>query len=269
MSTQTLYAQISKKYSGLSREQFATQLMKDSIDVGKAVVNILGSTGIAGFKFNIPEREQIKLQSKATDHYIDTNVPVQDHIAQEPIIITLGGFQGDYFYSVNQIEDMLAKVVPTMALVKAFLPQLPDSAKQQLAKKYQQITQSTNIPKALQTDSQTKNFSQMDLFKLFQEVYKLKSPQSRAFFFFKSLWKSKAMFSVETTWERFDNMIITDVTPIRDNNADITDFTVSFKQILITSSLVRNLNNAAGRTRQQLAEVAQKGLDKGQEASAI
>lgn len=269
MTTETFYAQISKKYSGLSREQFATQIMKESVDIGKAIVNILGATGIAGFKFNIPEREQIKLKSRATNHYIDTNSPVQDHIVQEPITITLGGLHGEYFYSVNKIENMLAKVVPTLALVKTFIPKLPDAAKQRLLKKYQQITHSETVPKALQVTGQTKNFSQMDLFKLFQEIYKLTSSQARAFFFFKSLWKSKAMFSVETTWERYDNMIITDVTPIRDGNADITDFTVSFQQISITTSLVKSLENVAGRTRQQLAEVAQKGLDKGQEVSAI
>lgn len=269
MSTQTFYAQVSKKYSGLNREQYATQLMKDSIDIGKAIVNILGNTGIAGFKFNIPEREQIKLQSRATDHYIDTNSPVQDHITQEPITITLGGLHGDYFYSVNQIEDMLAKVVLTLALVKQFIPKLPDSAKQNLLKKYQQITHTDNVPKILETSEQTKNFSEVDLFKLFQDIYKLSSSQTRAYFFFKSLWKSKAMFTVETTWERFNNMIITDVTPIRDNNADITDFTLSFKQISITSSLVKSLDNAAGRTRQQLAQVSKKGLDKGQEVSTI
>ena len=245
------------------------ELVKARLYAGEAIVNVLGNTGIAGFKFHIPEKEQIKMQSDVTDHYVDNNSPVQDHIAKKPITITLNGFQGDYFYSVNKIEDTLAKVVPTLALVKQFVPRLPDSTKQKLAQKYLQASINKEIPVALQNNGTEYTLNSIDLFKLFQDLYKLKSPQTRAFFFLESLWKSNATFTVETTWKRYQNMVITDITPIRDNNADITEFTVSFKQINTTASLVQSLDNATGRTHQQLAQLANKGVDKGKKKETI
>lgn len=245
------------------------KFVKAKLYAGEAIVNVLGNTGIAGFKFHVPEKEQIKMQSDVTDHYVDSGTPVQDHIAKKPITITLNGFQGDYFYSVNQIEDTLAKVIPTLALVKQFIPRLPDSTKQKLAQKYLQSSINKEIPVALQNNGTEYTLNSIDLFKLFQDLYKLKSPQTRAFFFLESLWNSDAIFTVETTWKRYNNMLITDITPVRDNNADITEFSVSFKQINTTASLVQSLENATGRTRQQLAQIANKGVDKGKKKETV
>ena len=159
----------------------ATELLKNSVDIGKAVVKVLGTTGIAGFKFNLPQGEQLQFTTDITDNYVDNNRVVQDHAANGPVQITMQGLCGDYFYSVNQIEDMLAKVTPTLALVKQFLPKLPPSTKQFLAKKYQSIKNTETIPKVLQTDADI-NFNNIDLWALAQDVYKIKSNQTRSYF---------------------------------------------------------------------------------------
>ena len=75
--------------------------------------------------------------------------------------------------------------------------------------------------------SEKYNYSVMDLFTLFQSLYKLKSAQARAFLFFECMWKSRALFSVETTWKRYDNMAILSLQPRRDKNADITEFSIT------------------------------------------
>lgn len=252
-------------YGEINKTQLATKMLKESINIGEAIVNVLSNTGIAGFKFNIPQREQIKFQSEVTDHYTDINSPIQDHIAQRPITITLTGLQGEYFYSVNQISDALAKVIPTLSLVKQFLPLLPASAKQSLLKKYQSITGKETTPEALQTSIDANEFNQIDLFSLYQKIYKLTSSQTRAYLFLKALWKSKARFSVETTFEKFDNMVIVDLSPIREDSADMAEFSITFKQIKFAETLTRKIETAVGRTREQLASIVKKGVDKGKE----
>lgn len=277
VQTNDFFQTVNKKYSEANKIQLATKLLKEHTNIEEAVVNILGSTGIAGFKFHITKREQIKMQAEATDHYIDTNRPVQDHIALKPVTITLNGLHGDYFYSVNQIEDMLAAVVPTLSLVKQFLPKLSAATKQIKEKYYKNLKakafvksnydKNTNIYDNVSSGLDAVLLNREDLFSLAQQLYKLKSAQTRAFFFFEALWKSRAIFSVETTYRRYDNMVITSVTPLRDENADITDFTLTFKQLNFTTSLYKSYENVAGRLRQQLAETANKGLDKGREVS--
>lgn len=251
------------QYGQADKITLGRKILKDSVNVGEAIVNVLSHTGIAGFKFNIPEREQIRLQSDITDHYTDKNNAIQDHIAQKPIRITLTGLHGEYFYSVHQISDAIAKITPTLSLVKQFLPKLPNSAKQKLLKKYQNITNSDVVPEALKPTTNINEVNGVDLFSLFQELYKLSSSQTRAYLFLKALWKSKAIFSVETTFERFDNMVVEDLSPMRTDTADITEFTITFKQVNFAQTEITTVEGAVGRLSAMLQPVNDKGIDKG------
>jgi hypothetical protein len=258
-----LQATIKQQINSTDKISLATQIMRKSVDIGSAIVEFASHTGIAGFKFHLPKREQVKLQSDITDHYTDLNSPIQDHIARKPITITLNGLQGEYFHSVNQFEDAIALITPTLALVKEFLPKLPDRTKKYLANKYKSITGKSEVPEGLQTPKNAKDLTKMDLFNLFQDLYKLKSAQTRAYLFFEALWKSEALFTVETTLKRFNNMAVQNITAVRDENADIIDFTLEVKQMNFSVTTTTSLKNYTGRTRQQLSAISNKGLDKG------
>ena len=276
------------KYGIGDKLSMARSLLQDNVNIGEAVVNVLSSTGIAGFKFHLPESEQVNMESDITDHYTDSNSVIQDHVAKRPVVLTLSGYQGEYFYSVNEIEDALANVTPVLSLVKQFVPKLSAATIQ--AKQgwlnYQNtintgegIGENQNVdPSKTLTENTTlaskagllwNSLTGVDLFKLFQDLYKLKSAQTRAFLFFEALWKSEAVFTVETTWKRYDNMMIQKVLPIRESNADMTSFMVTFKQMNFAQTRFESLNNAAGRTRSQLAKQVNKGISKGSEVQAV
>ncbi len=263
--------QMDTQYSKLSKSEFAQSLFKKSVNVGEAVVNILGNFGIAGFRFHVPISEQVTMQNDITDYYVETNSAVQDHIARKPTVITLTGLVGEYFYSVNEIEDMLALVTPTLSLVKQFLPRLTPATQQNKTKKalneQAKVEQGELIVGGVEVEK--RQFNGMDLFKLFQDLYKLKFAQTRAYYFFEALFKSRSILSIETSWQRLDNVIIQNMHAIRDSNADITDFTLTFKQISIAESVSENAANAAGRLAQQQAAVTNKGVDKGEEVNTV
>lgn len=256
---------LNQKYGGLNKKQLAVQMLKKGTEAGKAVVNILGATGIAGFKFHIPETELVRFENEITDHYIDTNSAIQDHIAQKPITITLTGLVGDYFYSNNKLEDMLALVIPTLTLVKEFLPEVRKVTSFLKLKKYDQTaTVDVNGQIVSGVGAEKYNFSAMDLFALFQSLYKLKSAQTRAFLFFECMWKSRALFSVETTWKRYDNMVIQSLQPKRDNNADITEFSITFKQLSFAQTMTESAEEYKNRVEQMKSEKVNKGIEKGE-----
>lgn len=282
------FSAINKAYSGSSIIAQARKYFKDSLEGNTAIVSVLSNTGIAGFKFHIPQTEQVKMESDVTDHYIDNNSVVQDHIINKPVTIALNGLQGEYLYSNNKIEDALAKVVPTLTLIKEYIPTLTAAAKQAKNKWYQYKNQvetiNTNnlsnydlynpstysdLSLAAKAKLMWDTMNGVDLFKLFQEIYKLKSAQTRAFLFFETLWRCAVPFTVETTWKRYDNMIITSLVPVRDKNADITDFTISFKQIRTTQSLVINLKEEAGRRKMQTAAETDKGIVQGNKVETV
>lgn len=259
---------LNKKYGSINKKQLAVNMLKKGVEAGKAVVNILSATGIAGFKFHIPETEIVKFENDITDHYVDTNTAVQDHIAQKPITITLTGLVGDYFYSNNKLEDLVALIIPTMTLVKEFLPEIRNATSFLKLRKYNQETKLTADGQiAAGLDAVKYKFNAMDLFTLFQSLYKLKSAQTRAFIFFECMWKSRALFSVETTWKRYDNMVIQSLQPKRDKNADITEFSITFKQISFTQTLTETAEEYKNRVEQQQAEIVNKGVEKGESVS--
>lgn len=255
------------QYGKLNAKAIAQKMLKESVDAGSAIVNILSATGIAGFKFHVPETEQIRLENEITDQYTDINSPIQDHVAGKPVFITLSGLVGDYFYSNNKIEDMLALITPTITLVKEFIPQLTEASKRQKIQHSLETVQIKNGLKEININvkGQEYQFNAVDLFTLFQQLYKLKSAQVRAFLFFEALWKSRSLFTVETTWKRYDNMVIQNVTAKRDKNADITDFSVTFKQMDFTQSLSETIDEYKNRMEQQKASVVDKGTVKGVE----
>ena len=258
------------QYGTINKKQLAQKMWKSTVNVGEAIVNILGATGIAGFKFHIPQTEQVRFENEITDHYVESNYAIQDHIARKPIVITLSGLVGDYFYSINKIEDMLALVTPTITLVKEFIPQITNLVQRQKIsfaneQKQKLIKQDDGSYKVLVNGKEYEyEFNTMDLFSLFQSLYKLKSPQARAFIFFEAMWKSGARISVDTTWKRYNNMVIQSVTPKRDNNADITEFTVVCKQIEFASSKVETIEEYKNRTQMQKTDIVNKGAVKGE-----
>lgn len=249
------------------------------VSINDAIASVFTSTGIAGFKFHCPLSEQVNMESNITDHYVDTNSAVQDHIARRPVIITLNGYQGEYFYSVHPVETMVTKIAPVLTLIEVFKPKLDSISKQIKIRKNERKL--ININNGDKTDAEeyaqtagkenflSKQYNAVDLFQLFQNIYKLKSAQTRAFFYFEALWKSEILFTIETSWKRFDNMVIQKVIPLRDNNADVTDFSVTFKQINITTSKSESIENVAGRLKEQAAPVTKKGIDKGVEKDTL
>lgn len=258
----------------LTYEQHRAQKQLKIVDIKDAIVSIFTSTGIAGFKFHIVNSEQIRMQSDITDHYTDINSAVQDHVARKPIKITLGGYQGEYYYTVHPIENMIAKVAPVLTLIEVFKPKI-NAVTQKIKQKQveRQLIKINNVDKTAAENYHNtfaeKEFNAVDLFRLFLNIYKFKSKQTQAFFFFEALWQSDLVFTVETSWKIYNNLIIEDITALRDNNADITDFTITFKQVGITTSKSESIKDVAGRLQAQAAQVTQKGIDKGKEVDTL
>ena len=124
--------------------QQAISFLKES-DIKGAIVSIFDSTGIAGFRFNVPKMEQVRLSNDITDYYSDSNTVFNDHVAHKPINVTVSGLQGDYFYSVHQLRDMISNVGTILKLVKAYQPNWgAQSVQNQLRAKWENYLKQLN-----------------------------------------------------------------------------------------------------------------------------
>ena len=59
-----------------------------------SVVTPANMVGTGGFLFDVKGNDEVTLESEATDHFLEDNTAVQDHIIQRPAMVTLKGYMG-------------------------------------------------------------------------------------------------------------------------------------------------------------------------------
>lgn len=265
MTLESQYLKYLNNSNIIYNKLITSALMKLGTDASNAILSVKEATGIAGFVFQCPQEENIELVSDITDYYIENNTAVNDHIARKPVILTLHGLQGEYFYSNSLANRIKEHVASKLDFVQELLPRI------QLAKNYinkygrvvvkginKEYWSSAKFKGEVAKDYLIQNG--VDLFKEFQDTWKLGKSQTQAYLYFENLWRNQVVFSVDTSWKRFDNMCIQNIRIKRDNNADITDFIITCKMLhFVYSETVTPSQIAAGRTNNQKANVTNGG----------
>ena len=79
-------------------------------------------SGIGGFLFDYEGEENVSLHADITDHFVENNSAIQDHVARNPIHMTLRGFVAEIAYNPNQgINAFLNSIQNRLTTVPAYL----------------------------------------------------------------------------------------------------------------------------------------------------
>ena len=203
----------------------------------QAIVTPLGdpyTIGISGFIFDIVGRVNVKAQSDVTDHFVEQNYAIQDHVALKPKIVTIEGKQGEVVavYQPNVLQQIFSSVVGLVtpaALSPAFNAQ--DTAFYATLSTVAQLGQ--NIVNTA-----------LNAFQVFQNAVTLVTKQQTAFQFIMNLRDNRQLCTVETPFNVFENMIIEDFDADQgEETTKVSDFIVRFKQI-VTVNAVQGTSNA-------------------------
>lgn len=272
------YINLKNKFSKEFAKKVLADMWKQYVDVDTVTVNVMTSD-IDGFQFHILNREQVEMSCDVTDHYIDTNRPVQDHIAWKPIKITMVGRSGEYFNNIAENIGHSVAYYQVMGVINSYLPKNTNidmirKVKSTVSRMtgqsgiFNQIanTLTSNIYGILLGAIKQLNF---DLIESFDENILLdgQTNQQRAFLALQGLWRMGLPVHVTTSWREYDNMLITDVKPLREDNADITEFSVTMKQIQNTQTIVTDTKYSKERTAQQKSEPVNNGETTGKETT--
>jgi len=218
--------------------------------------------GVAGFMFDIMGEEKIEMTADATDHYVEKNVAIQDHIALKPTIITLRGYVGEKVYKTTKNLSKIQKIGQKLTTIVGFLPIITDTAKS--------LQQSATDAKKSPLDAVDSGVNAgIDIYGAYKKLQKPKTKQAQAFYFFKSLMNSRQLVAVETPQGGFYNkMAIIGLTAIQPENTQmITDFTITLKEIRQAYTKLKSYDpkKEQGRAAGQKADETNKGkgiLDK-------
>lgn len=203
--------------------------------------------GINGLLFSIPESESLKLQAQITDHVIENNSTMQDHIAISPITITLTGKISELVLSKSTVEKYAETVINTLGSVGALSPALSATATQALST-YSRLNSAIGS-----TISKFNNLSDA------VKGVPSKNKQQKFYIELKQFFYGRSLLTVQTPWETLKNMAIESIDLDQDETTvEWSTITVRLKQLTLaeTKQLTQEIK---GRIKLQKAPVVDKG----------
>lgn len=186
--------------------------------------------------FDIIQEHSISMTSQITDNWMENNTVINDHIANQPLIVSLRGLSGEVVYvpstnsgvintlynAANSLSKNSAIKVDKLGSIVQLLPPVDNLT--QIAKNV--ITY---------TEASVKRYT-----KIIKDFLSPASKQSKLKSIYQKLsnaWETKTAFIVETPYTTLDNMYIQSVILRQDNQNFITDIEISLKQVNYTDTL--------------------------------
>tara|TARA_R110000764_G_scaffold116029_1_gene202931 strand:+ start:5017 stop:5952 length:936 start_codon:yes stop_codon:yes gene_type:complete len=204
--------------------------------INRYVVEPSNAFGLGGFIFDIEGETTINLKSEITDHFLEDNSTIQDHIAIKPKKITLNTYVGELVYKPESDELLnVETVVRKLTTLNAYLPELTDTAQSLINLASDDNTSITDTLENI--TSQTVNKA-TDYYAVVRNLLNTGSKQQGAYLYFKSLMEQKILVSLQTPFEYMNNMAIESVTAYQGEESNtISNFTITLKQIRLAEVL--------------------------------
>lgn len=220
-----------------------------------AVVSLPGFNGISGWVFDIPTGEEISLMADATDHPTENGSFISDHVVIKPVQLRLSGFVGNLVYRAPQpgsVEYVADQITSKLGAVNAYLSPLTQGMSQKAAQVASQVSYVANQVNAIKKKA-------TNIVNFLKGSEKEPDPQTIAYHELKALWKSKQIVSVQTYWEFFGTMVITNITARHDETTDdYTDISVTLKEIRLVDVETTEMKDdlfPAANTQQGASEI--------------
>lgn len=228
--------------------------------VNQFVVSPVVNLGIAGFVFDIFEEHKVELQTEITDHFVEDNSAIQDHIAIKPQRFTLRGFVGELVDDTAEPKSTVQELTEKLTTINSYLPVLTDAATQL---NNLLTTQSETTSEAIEESIGTG----VDLFQAYKELNPPDSKQAKAYNFFRALFEAKQLVSIDTPFGFVKDMAIENIVATQGDNAYITDFSITLKEFRTATTKLVDFNEKEyqGRGAGQRSEEQDQGTAQGKE----
>jgi hypothetical protein len=228
----------------------------------KYLVKPVGLQNIGGFIFDYENETNVHLTANITDHYVEDNTAIQDHIALAPARITLRGYVSELKQD-NQTRsgysNFTQAITNKLAIVPAYVGDFSAAA---LSKTQGVLNNAQRLANSVDYAVSRIN----NVVGFFSNASPAQTKQAQAFQKLESLRNQKVLFSVETPYKIYDNMAIEILSIIQPENTKMmSDIMITLKQVRFASVEYTKFNEQlfAGRRAQQAQGVADKGKNAG------
>ncbi len=229
---------------------------------GRTVIAPQGVQQIGAFAFDYIGDERVRLEVDAPDHYLEDNRAVGDHLARKPYIVTLRGYvaelrmSGELFAAINAV---LNAATATLAQVPNYVGALSQGG---VEAAIAAISQAQNVVEQIeQAAARADQLAQLLL------PNPAMNRQQQAYFQLSALAEAGVVFTVQTPFQTFDNMVIIGLDAVQPKQTLYwSEFEVTMKQLRFVgqnSSASSALAKNTGRLAAQISSMVSNGATAG------
>lgn len=172
------------------------------------------------FLFNHEGENLVESSSEITDHYVEDNVAVQDHIALKPLTVNVQGFVGEL---ISDQLDFRPGTNEQLNFYESKLTPLSQYAPDVHANVLRLRNTATRL-------AQTAELAR-DSYSNFKDGL-ASTQQQDAFNLFYAYQQNRVLFTIQTPWAVFTNMAIETMRAIQNSESRfMTSFEMNFKQM--------------------------------------
>lgn len=231
----------------------------------------LPSVQLPSLLFHYEGENSVAVESDVTDNYIEDNTAIQDQVALRPVIITAQGFIGELNdIPPNKVFAAAQVVAQKLTAIGAYTPGLSATALlayNEAVFTYQTILNTANnaitawsslAPASLGGGTSVSINGNLSL-------APNQTKQQTYYQQFFGYWSSRTLFTVQTPWVIFENMIIQSLKATQSAETRmITDFEITFKQLRFaqietTETLYNDITEFQSRLQNQGASLTNLG----------
>jgi hypothetical protein len=211
--------------------------------------NSLNLPPARSFLFHIPGEESVTLTSDVTDHFVEDNTALQDHVALKPISVTTAGYIGELNNVPPEALAPLKAIAERLTLLAPFLPVLSAAA----------LINYNTVAQAYATAVLAKQ-SAVSAWQSLTGQLPTQNQQQMAYQMFQGYWQQRQLFTIQTPWAIFNDMIIMSLTATQDEDTRvISDFKVTFKKMRFAQTVLAIKPVTQGRRSAQGSSIVQNG----------
>jgi hypothetical protein len=188
--------------------------------------------------FHYEGLNQIEIASDITDHYAEDNTTLQDHASLRPEKISVHGFVGEVVIDDN--SSTIAKAADTVSrlpLISGLSPSLSVTALNAYNSAASAISEAKSV--VASAGSVLNKFG-------VKTGLSTQNNQQTVFNWLYGYWFSRSLFTVQTPWAVFENMMIETMRPVQDESTrTMTDFFITFKRVRFVAD-IKDQNAGSG-----------------------
>lgn len=203
------------------------------------------------FLFHIKGEEVVSLTSDVTDHFVEDNSSLQDQVSLKPETVTTAGYIGELNNVTPVPLEILKEVAERLQTLSPFVPALSSAA----------LIAYNNAAQLYAIGNKTKDALVSAWGTINGNGTAVQNEQQIAFNKFYGWWKNHQLFTVQTPWCIFDDMIIMSLRATQgEDTRMITDFEITFKKMRFAKTLLsKKKKQSSGRAAADSADQINNG----------